>query len=324
MEIKVFKTYEITDDLWEKIAEGFRESFLVETTAKQLKNSFCIRNQLGYGYHAVALTEDGDVAGYNVFSPTFYKNGIKVVVSGSTYVRPKYRRTNELLFMDMIKVLRKEAAEEGYHIDIGVPNNNSRHFSLRVLKTRYIGDLDYFILPYKVSKCINKPSLNFIDTIISVMLRLHLFLQSIWTLLFNAKEKEVKYEMLTEPEDLTARFKGPYNHIEHNGIDAYYRVQYEDGKKVVYIMDFREKGIRTARSLNHSVRTIIKKEQPDAVLFVGLLRLRQCSLFKVPQSKVPKPLPIVYYVLDKENKDCYSDMDDINNWNFSLMNFDVR
>lgn len=324
MEVKILKTYEITDDLWEKIAAGFRESFATDTTAERLKNAFCVHNKLGYGYHAVAISEEGEVAGYNVFSPSFYEGDINVVVSGSTYVRPKFRSTNEFLFMDMMKALRKAVIKDGYQIEVGVPNHNSRDFAAKILKLKYIGDLDYYILPYKVSKCLNKPSLSLLDSVISGMLRCHLWLQSACAAIFNGKEEEVKYRLLTKDEDLRARFKGTYAHICKGNMEAYYRIVDEEGKKAAYLMDFRENGMRTAKSINFAVRTIIKTEQPDAVLFVGLLRLRQCSLFKVPKSYVPKPLPLTYYVLDKANKERYADMDDNSNWNFSLMNFDVR
>lgn len=323
MRIEILKTYEISDDIWEKIAEGFIESFHVETTAERMKNAFCVRNPLGYGYHAVAFTEDGDVAGYNVFSPTFYNDGIKAVVSGSTYVRPKYRN-NEMLFLDMIKALRKCAVENGFHVDVGVPNHNSRNFSAKVLKTKYVGDLDYYVLPYCISKCINKPYLKILDPFAKGILHCHLWLQSFWTALSNAREKKVKYEMLTTSENLHARFKGSYQHICKGNMEAYYRVTDEDGKKAIYLMDFREQGERTSKSLNYAVSTIVKNEHPDAVLFVGWLRLKQLTLFKVPKNKVPKPLPLVFYVLDKNYKDQFADMEDANNWNFSLMNFDVR
>lgn len=324
MDIKILKTFEISDELWEKIAEGFRESFDIDTSSDRLKNAFCIRNRLGYGFHAVAMTEDGDVAGYNVYSPTLYKGELKIVVSGSTFVRPKYRKNNEFLFLDMINALRKEVKNEGYKIEVGVPNHNSRNFSEKILKSRYVADLNYYILPNRISRCLNKSNLKFLDPIVSRTILFHLWFQSKLTLLFDKKEKRVKYEMLSGEADLKARFKGPYKQLTEGTIQAYYRIVDEDGKKAVYLMDFRDNGVRTARSLNYAVRTIVKNEKPDAVLFVGWLRLKQCSLFKVPQSKVPKPLPLVYYILDKEHKELYSDMDNVDNWNFSLMNFDVR
>lgn len=324
MEVKVLKTYDITEDLWEKVAAGFRESFSTDTTAERLKNAFCVHNKLGYGYHAIAITDEGEVAGYNVFSPTFYQDDIRIVVSGSTYVRPKFRSNNEFLFMDMMKALRRAVIMDGYQVEVGVPNHNSRAFAAKILKLKYIGDLDYYMLPCKLSKCINKPFLRLFDVFVFGLLRFHLWLQSLYVTISNGKEKEVKYRMLTNKEDLEARFKGGYSHIANGDVEAYYRMADEDGRKAAYLMDFRESGVRSSRSMNYAVRAIIEKEHPDAVLFVGLLRLRQHSLFRVPKRMIPKPLPLTYFILDKANKERFEDMDDIRNWNFSLMNFDVR
>ena len=294
MEVRIFKTYEISDDLWEKIAAGFRESFSTDTTADRLKHAFCTHNKLGYGYHAVALTDDGEVAGYNVFSPTLYENDLKVVVSGSTYVRPKFRSNNEFLFMDMMKALRKAVIKDGYQVEVGVPNHNSKAFAAKILKLKYIGDLSYYILPYKFSKCADKPYLSFFDFFFSGLMRCHLWLQSLFCCISNDKEREVKYRMQTGVEDLEARFKGVYKHIEYGGLEAYYRMVDEEGKNTAYLMDFRENGVRTAKSMNYAVRTIVKKEHPDAVLFDGLLRLKQSTLFKVPKRLIPKQLPLTY------------------------------
>lgn len=324
MEIKVYKTYEITEELWQKIADGFIESFERNVSPDRLRNSFCTHNPLGYGYHAVAMAENGEVAGYNVFSPTFYKGNIKVVVSGSTYVRPQYRSESMFIFLNMMRSLRKVVIGDGFNVEVGVPNHNSRDFAAKMLKLKYVGDLDYYILPCKISKCFNKPLLKLVDPFVTYILILFLWVQKIWSSYFNNKEKEVKYEIETSEEDLEARFSGNYKHIKEDDIEAYYCLYDEEGKNAVYLMDFREKGIRSSKSLNYAVRTIWSKERPDAILFVGLLRMKQLSLFKVPKKFDPKPLSLTYYVLNKEENDRFSDMDDISNWNFSLMNFDVR
>ena len=70
MEVKIYKTNEIPNSLWEKIALGFQEAFNIPMTAKRMQNAFCVRNPLGYGYHAIAMSDEGEVAGYNVFSTT--------------------------------------------------------------------------------------------------------------------------------------------------------------------------------------------------------------------------------------------------------------
>ena len=324
MEIKVYKTYEITEELWQKIADGFIESFERNVSPDRLRNSFCTHNPLGYGYHAVAMAENGEVAGYNVFSPTFYKGNIKVVVSGSTYVRPQYRNESMFIFLNMMRSLRKVVISDGFNVEVGVPNNNSRDFAAKMLKLKYVGDLNYYILPCKISKCLNKPFLRFVDSFVPCILYFHLWVQKLWSSLFNTKEKEVKYEIESSEEYLKARFKGNYKHIKKGDIESYYCLYDEDGKNTAYLMDFREKGKRSSRSLNYAVRTIQSNEHPDAILFVGLLRLKQFSLFKVPKKFEPKPLSLTYYVLNNEDTERFSDMDDMSNWNFSLMNFDVR
>jgi len=322
MEIKVYKTYEVPDELWEPIAQGFRESFET-TTSTDIIKLLSTRNKLGYGYHAVALTEEGEVAGYNAFSPTFYENNLKVVVSGSTYVKKEYRK-EAFLFMNMMQALRKAVVADGFKVEVGVPNHNSRKFAAKVLGLKYVGDLDYYMLPLHVSKCLKKQKLSFLNPLSSVVFKCHMLLQSGMSFFFNTKEKTVKYRLEQNTESRNARFNKSYKHIIGNSSEAFYRVFYEDGIKTVYLMDFCENNIRTNKSLTFAIGQIIKQENPDAILFVGTLRMSQLSLFKVPHKFIPKPLPLTYYVLNKEDKTIFEDMDDMNNWNFSLMNFDVR
>lgn len=89
-------------------------------------------------------------------------------------------------------------------------------------------------------------------------------------------------------------------------------------------MDFREGNSRTYLSLMKAIRTIAKTEQVDMILFVGFLHMKQMGLIKCPKRFIPKRLPLTYCVLDRTDKEKYSDMQLSNNWDFSLMNFDVR
>jgi hypothetical protein len=98
----------------------------------------------------------------------------------------------------------------------------------------------------------------------------------------------------------------------------------EDGVKAVYLMDFRCGNKRTYRSLVKALREIQSREDVDMILFVGFLHLTQFGLIKCPKRFVPKRLPLTYYVLNKTDREKYADMQDANNWNFSLINFDAR
>ena len=323
MEVKIYKTNEIPNSLWEKIALGFQEAFNIPMTAKRMQNAFCVRNPLGYGYHAVAISDEGEVAGYNVFSPTFYKNGLKIVVGGSTFVRKKFRN-NEFLFMEMVQALRKKVISEGFEVEVGVPNQNSRRFAEKILGLKYVGNLHYYILPLSISKCLHKPAFSFIDPITSFFFRLHILIQTGLSYLFNTKERKVKYCMEDDAESLKSRFKGPYSYYHNGKYEAYYRLVDEEGISTMYLMDFREEGVRTYRALVKALRHIEETVKPDAILYVGLLRLKQSALIKIPKHFVPKPLPFTCCVLDKKAKDKYKDIWEAKNWNFSLMNFDVR
>lgn len=324
--IQIYKTFEINDNLWKQIVDGFNESFEgYHVTADSLKNGLCTSNQLGYGYHAIDFdNETGEVRGFNTYSPTFYSNGIKALVSGSTFVRKKFRK-DIFIFGDLIHALRNKGREDGYHIEIGVPNQNSKEYAFKFLKTKYVSDLNYYILPRSLSACTNKYKFSVFDPLlkfnVDLFLLLHLFLSKF----FNSKEINAKYSLIVDDSFYKARFKSSnYQRFKDGDFTAYYCKVMEGNVLVAYLMDFREKQIRTKRALVKAVRYIVKYEKPDAVLFIGFLRLKQHVLIKVPKKLVPKPLPLTYFVLDKNNKAVFNDLDDPNNWNFGLMNFDVR
>lgn len=324
MELKVYKTYEINDDLWAQISDGFNESFNLNSSPQGLRNSFCIQNKNGYGYHAIALSEEGELMGYNVFSPVYYKNGLKTVVSGSTFVRPKFRK-HELLFMDMVNALRKEVIKDGFQVEIGVPNHNSERFALKILKFKPVAELNYYILPFNISRSLKKKSLSFLDGIVKYLSKFHLLCQMGVASVFRSCEKDVKYDLDLDDNYWKYRFGNTgYKHYQKGSFSAHWLPYNEDGAKAVYLMDFREDGKRTYRSLVHALREIAKTEDVDMILFVGFLHLKQFGLFKCPKRFAPKRLPLTYYVLNKADRDKYSDMQDVGNWNFSLMNFDVR
>ena len=324
--IKIYKTFEISDELWQQIADGFNESFEGHSaTVDSLKNGFCIRNQWGYAFHAVAFDDaTGEVMGFNTDTPNLYKNDIKVFVSGSSFVRKKYRK-DIFIYFDMMRALKKRGIEEGIHIGLGVPNHNSLNYGLKFLGANLVGYLDYYMLPRNISKCLHKSWLSPIDWLTRCFSNVYIGFEYMLSKVVNPSEMRAKYSLVTDDNYLKARFADScYARFEDNKITAYYRIFNENEARVAYIMDFREKGKRTARALIKTVRYIKNTEKPDAILFVGFLRLRQHILLKVPSKFIPKPLPLTYSVYNPSDNDRFKDMKDIKNWDFSLMNFDVR
>lgn len=324
--IKVYKTFEIDDKLWQQIADGFNECFEGHnTTVESLKHGFSIKNQWGYAYHAVAFDDKtGDVMGFNTYTPNLYENQIKVFVAGSTFVKEKYRK-DIFIFYDMIGALKEKGIEDGFHVGLGVPNHNSLDYSIKFLGANLVGFLNYYILPRNVSKCLHKSWLSPVSWLVRCMADLYVDLQIMLSKVWNSVESESKYSLVVDDAYLKTRFADPcYFKYQEKSFSAYFRISSEDGAKVAYLMDFRENGLRTTLAMAKAAHYIIKSSKPDAILFVGFLKLRQHILLKIPKKFVPKPLPLTFGAFTNSDIERFKDMKDVNNWNFSLMNFDVR
>lgn len=323
--IKVYKTFEIDDNLWEQIVNGFNESFDTNVEVDDIKNGFCCKTQLGYGYHAVAFSDvDGELMGFNTYTPSLYNEGIKILVSGGVYVRKKYRKDIFISF-DMMLALKQRGIEDGFQIGLGVPNHNAIDYAIKFMGATLVGYLDYYILPRNISKITHKKWLKPFDKISAIGSCFYLSSLLIISKISNSSEKKVKYSLIVDDDFYKSRFADScYFEYRSGEYRAFYRVCDEDGIRAVYIMDFREKGVRTKRALAKATKYIMNKEKPDAVLYIGKLWLRQHILLKVPQKYVPKPLPLTYGAFRNSDQEKYKDMSDINNWDFSLMNFDVR
>lgn len=324
--IKVYKTFEISDSLWQQIADGFNECFEGhQATADSLKNGYCIRNQWGYGYHAIDFDDDTkEIRGFRTSSPTLYKNNLKVLVGGSTFVRKKYRK-DIFIFYDLRLAVKKKGLEDGFVMSLGVPNKIAFEYVMKMSHTTFVGYLDYFMLPRNISKCLRKPVLRPLDFLFRCLANIHIMAQLFLSKRCNSKEPEAKYSLVVNNEYYNHRFGASCYYKYLDGVfEAYYRMYDEDGINTAYLLDFRENGIRTKHALSKAAQFIVRTSCPDAVLYVGFLKLRQHVLFHVPHKFVPRSLPLTLDIWNKSDNDKYADMSDKNNWDFSLMNFDVR
>jgi hypothetical protein len=62
----------------------------------------------------------------------------------------------------------------------------------------------------------------------------------------------------------------------------------------------------------------------DVILFVDPLKFFQMQFIKVPKKFEPKRLPLTCDVLKKDEINKYADMLNFKNWNYGLINYDVR
>ena len=321
MEIRVLRTCEINEFEWQEIVEGFNESFNTNKTVECLK-VFSVSNYFGYCYHALALDND-KIIGYNVMTPFLYKNRLKIVNSGSSYVLKEYRR-DIFIFSDMLNALYEKCICDGFEVATGVPNKNSFDYAIKILHYNHVANLNYYALPVNISKIFKKRYLLIVDSIWKCILWCYLFFLK--TFYNNHYEKETKYEILKSDLFYNSRFKEiDYKKICKEKREIYYKVVNEDGINAAYLMDFVDDNFnRNTLSLLIGIKAILKNEAVDIIIFVGTLRIKPSVLFRVPQKFMPKRLPLTIKFLTKEAKIKYSDMLNMDNWNFSLINFDGR
>ncbi|MDE6005937.1 MAG: hypothetical protein K2G67_00045 [Muribaculaceae bacterium] len=323
--IRILKTDEITNDLWEKICDGYKICFNVDHTPARLKETFS-KTITGYTLHAVKMTADGKLMGHNYFQPRPYKykgKDVVIAVSGGTFVIPEYRK-DIFIFKDLFKALCNEAEKRGWIAQIGVPNENSFKYSVKIIKDKYIGDLGYYILPIHAGKALKRNN-RILDKLSAVYSNIANKLNLGIVSLFNFKEKDVPLHINENDHFLSLRLSDPsYVHIRKGNYRGTYRMYNEEGILTAYILRFDENGKRSAKALAYIVDTILKQESPDAILYIGTLNIKQAILTKVPKKFVPHALTVTVSLLDKEDKELAEILSSLSNFDYGLLNFDVR
>lgn len=326
MEIKIYKTQDIRNEIWDQIVSGFNVSFNgVEVDKSTLFTNF-ISNHFGYSYHSVCM-EGGKLIGFTSVLPNYYIHNnekLKIGLSGSTYVLNEYRK-DIFIFYDMYEALKHYCKNDGVFAIVGIPNANSYQYLLKILNFKEVFQLRYYILPIKISKLLGFNKSHILDIFSYLFSFILIMLNNIVSIVYKAYSDDYAYKLETNADYLKKRFSDPrYKTIRKGNIIFTYVIAHEDNIKTAYIMDFSENFYKSYRSLLSAVNHIIMHERVDVVLFVGNLRLSQGVLLKVPRKYEPKRLPFTYNILDVSNEKAYEDMNNQGSWDFSLINLDVR
>lgn len=321
----VLRTDEIEESVWKQISRGYEVCFGIHKTPDQLKKSFS-KSITGYTLHAMKFDEDGNLMGHNYYQPRPYLlNGKSVIcaLSGGTFVMPEHRK-DIFVFNEMVRALDKEAAKLGWIALLGVPNENSFKYAVKINKQKHIGDLSYYILPVHASKIIGKkiPILNFLSYGYSRALSITNKLISRY---INPTEKVVPLHLDNSDAFLDIRYDwNQYTRVWKDKMEGVYRIYNEGGVRTAYITYFGENFKRNNRSLNFIVEEILRNEEVDAILYIGTLNFKQTLLMKVPKKYAPQKLPLCVTLLDKKNSEIKEACSSIANIDFGLINFDVR
>lgn len=323
MKIETYKTPGLSDIDWQQIVAGFSQSFDREKD-KQEFLKYYQRNEFGYSYHAVARDSNNKIYGYTSVVPHYYTidgETVKMGLSGGSFVLEEYR-SDIFIFKKMYGKLKESCSSDNLIGIVGVPNSNSFQYTVKILKKTHLRDLNYYVLPVAPHSSLNNNAI--IKKGLLFIARLFSGTNKLVSRFFNFKGEEKSVKLSESESFLNSRLDEKYVNLIHDGMSGAYRMYNEEGRNVAYIMRFSENGRRTYRALSYLVHEIIKCENPDLVFYIGTINLRQFLLFKVPKRFEPKKLPLTITLLDNCTDKFKESLLKADEWDFSLINFDVR
>lgn len=323
MKISVLNSKSISCELWKSYVEGFNSVFEKDFSIDFLQNKYANTCD-NISWHSLYIDEEKNiVAGSCSAQPAcfiFNNKEIKVAILVDVFIRQDYRE-DPFALSKIYKALRKILISEGISIVLAVPNKTAYSYWKNIVRLKDVGDLDFWILPLKIGSILKK---NKILNIFSNFFCKSAILTSKLIASISDKVKPTyKYSPIIDADFLSKRLPSNiYKHIEVKGYEYFYKIENEDGVKAAYLFYSTKNKVFAHSALSFAVGEISKIEKPDIVFYIGKIGFMQTSLFKVPKKFEPKRLPLVFDVIcDSEN---FSDVDDINNWDFGLINYDVR
>lgn len=323
MKVEAFKTSELTGEDWQQITDGFSRTFDREKTKNQFLNYYT-KNEIGYSFHATARDEMNKIFGYTSVVPFLYvieDETVKMGLSGGSFVLEEYR-SDIFIFKKMYDKLKQLCSSENLVGIIGVPNSNSFQYTIKILKKKHLRDLNYYVLPvaplFSLSNNrVVKKGLNFLAKAFSEA-------NHLLSRVANFTEQDKSVKVKESDTFLNWRLDERYIKFSSENVKGAYRMYNEDGRSVAYIMYFQERGKRTFRSLARLVKEILRNNDPDLIFYIGTLNLTQSLLFKVPKRFESKKLPLTITELEGCPDEFKEKLLSAKNWDFSLINFDVR
>jgi hypothetical protein len=311
---------ELAEKDWQDLTNAFNEVFKKQFDILYFKEKY-LKTYLKFSIHGFLLF-DNQIVGMLSIIPRLYRFNSNAKIFGlgcDAFILPNHRKDDFSL---------KEMADAAYKICkkynvlylISIPNPTAYPY------WKYYGDwsdiatLDYFILPYKMSKLLKINSL--FDFISSFLIKITLYLLNLISFQrLNVHEKRIS--LVRDENFIVERYNNANNYKIYQLDEKHYfviRKYDEGGVKAIYLIDCYP---LTKFMLIKALYRITKdfKGKFDLVLFVGKIDNAPFPLIKIQKSKEPRTQFFTGNCLSEEQKD---DFLSISSWNISLADFDNR
>jgi hypothetical protein len=277
----------------------------------------------GYSYHGLMM-DGGQIVGSNSIVPIHYDYFGTRTLFGldlDTMIAKSHRGKDVMALKKMWESSIPVMKADGMTLVFGCPNQIAHPFWIKVNKWTMIAQLEYYMLPIRVSKLAKVPAIADVASRIGCGV-----LNAVAALMPGgrtpvappiAKVRDAAFEAY--------RFGGYFKNYRRLGFGQGGTVDYtvvdEERARAAYIIDVLPFG---PHALRQAVRAVYRREKRnvDAILYVGHLPFPSVNLVKVPRKYEPVPVRMSYKILDDTVVDERAGK--VESWRVNLSTIDVR
>ena len=272
----------------------------------------------GSGYHALCVEAGAIVAVFSAlpYRYRYFGKDLVFALSVDTMVDPA-ARGRPFRVKKMAELVHDELMRDGIPFIYGFPNENYYEYEKKVIKSRDIGNLDYYVVPRNVGTLLAKGKLlNGLSRLAS-----RLLVERLVAAASNGYEAPI--QKCVDSHFEAQRYGNEYHVSRVNGGMKYVYKTYveEKGTTATYLVDVNP---LNARNFAEAVRRVYLRvvHKTDVLIYVGHLPFCPRQMLCVPPARRPKNIRMTGKILLPDLVD--DRVLSLTNWNINISNFDVR
>lgn len=313
MNISFFMTSQLSQRNWDTYAESFNHVFkkLFSPDIFKKKYQSCTNNE---SYHGFIMEGETIVGGCTAipYTYSFFESDYKFALIVDAFVHENYRKY-EFALIESYLIVKQKLIEDSISFIISFPNSNAYPLWKKLADWKDVGILPWYVLPVRLGSLLRKSRLLNISFI-------PVYLYSAWNYLFTLFSGKKLQANIFISENLLeiSRFSDlKYHKIDNSSF--IYNMVVENGINTAYLLNYNH---FSKHDLSIAIIYILKKDRPDIIIFVGTMNSFQTSFIKLPKKYHPREFHFCAYALQENFSD--HRLYDLDNWDLSLSNFDVR
>lgn len=322
MIIEVQTSKDIDSKEWATYQASFNKVFGKDNTIKYFNKKYL--NTIDDKSYHVFLKENNVIGGACTCIPFEYfiaDKKYRIGLMVDVFIEEKFRKDPLFLFR-MYNKLKISLIQNKIDCTIAVPNENSYSYWTNIVKWKYIGDIPYHILPVNVGNIFGikfKGVFNFLSNLYCRVSLLFIY--------GNSVQEKSCVELYRSNSFENHRYFEFHIRKEIDTTVFHYRIINENGIETCYLIDFYNKKNqyrRDTESLKLAIKYLLKYEKNiHLIVFVGTRLIPQSPFIKLAKKNEPKQLHLVFDNFSLNDK-VVEKISNIKNWDFGLINYDVR